>query len=127
MSEQKRYVVRGKGTAGVEHAVSADAHTTLTHGWPAPRLALADAVKACCFMIGGGFRDVQISRVADDGAETPLPTYEEAIGRLTAIAEDAESAIAWHRQPGGMRPNHPPELAGCPTSALKYLLRLVRA
>lgn len=69
----------------------------------------------------------RIFSVAEDGQETPLPTYEEAIDRLTAIAEDAESAIAWHRQPGGMRPNHPPELAGCPTSALKYLLRLVRA
>lgn len=123
----KGYVVRGKGTAGVEHAVSADAHTMLTPGWPAPRLTLADATKACCVMIGGGFTDVRIFAVAEDGTETPLPSYEEAIGRLTAIAEDAESAIAWHRQPGGMRPNHPPELAGCPTSALKYLLRLVRA
>lgn len=48
---------------------------------------------------------------ADDGA--------------AVVRDEVEKALAWHRG-GGMRPNCPPDLAGCPVGALKALARMVR-
>ena len=111
MSEH-RYVVRGQ-------------RGSTSTPIDSPYCDLAAAARLAATLESRG-STARIFSVAEDGQETPLPTYEEAIGRLADIVEDVESALTWHRQPGGMRPNCPPELAGCPPSALRHLLRTVQ-
>lgn len=44
---------------------------------------------------------------------------------LDILRDEIAKGLAWHATPGGTRPNHPPELAGCPTAALRAILRML--
>lgn len=96
------YVVRGKYNGEGRAAFNAD-------GWTAtPRaaavfLAFSRAVVAQIAMEAGGCTDVRIFAVAEDGTETPLPSYEDAIGQRNAfrdhlaIADKRADALAAER------------------------------
>jgi hypothetical protein len=43
---------------------------------------------------------------------------------LAALRAEVDAAVAWQK-PGGMRPNYPPDLAGCPPSALAAMRRML--
>jgi hypothetical protein len=49
------------------------------------REAVGEAVAAWEDMTSKGCAPVRIYRVAEDGTETPLPTYEEALAQIAAI------------------------------------------
>ena len=128
MNKVKGYVVRGKDMAfdGADVVAretrSTGAFATSFLNDPA-LFTLATALGAQATMMRGDYSDVRIFAVGEDGTEAPLPTYEEALTTITALREEAAQALAWH-EPGGMRPNCPPDLAGCPVSALKAILRM---
>ena len=63
-----------------------------------------------------------IFRVLDDGREERLPSYEDALGALSILRDEAQAAQNYKR--GGMSCGGPPLLWTCPPSALKELLRL---
>lgn len=84
-----------------------------------------DTAAGCrAFMVRRGCTDVRIFAVAEDGTETPLPTYEEALASIALIRAEVELALAHHARPGGMSCG-PPDLAGCAPSALRAILRML--
>ena len=103
----KGYVVRGLDADGMRVHNGPDPKTTrlrATDGVPlfAPsNLALAGWRAAAWASFGG--QDVRIYAVAENGAETPLPTHGEAltqIERLTAELKTAQDAAAGERARG---------------------------
>lgn len=135
MSEQskaavKGYVVRGLGGQSGQPVWCYDGFFRIgsaARGDTAPPReypSLSIAGGGVAAMLNNGCTNVEILRRGEDGTETPLPSYEEAVNKLSLLREMATAALDWQR-PGGMRPNHPPELAGCPASALREILRIV--
>lgn len=86
------YVVRGKSSDGDPVCGADYGYTT---GPVAPVFATAkEANETACAMLNIDCTDVRIFAVADDGAETALPSYEEALAQLAE--RDAERK-AWAR------------------------------
>ena len=90
MSEPKGYVVRGKDHDGDAWAAQANAsangwrtYTDATERRDAATLyASADEAAGAAADFRERFADVTILAVAEDGTETPLPSYEEALAEL---------------------------------------------
>lgn len=83
--------------------------------------SLGEAVRAAIAM-HEDCRDVKILAVGEDGSQTPLPSWEEALNAVGILREAVEQALAHHRETKGMTVN-PPELHGCPVGALHFLRR----
>lgn len=125
MSDGKRYVVRGKDDTGFvwyERLANGDWDYALART-EATSLTLSEALAAADEMRVVEAADVQVFSVSPDGTETPLPTYEEALNALAMARDAAEMALrrAVSRGIGSA----PSELEGCPTGALRALLRLL--
>ncbi len=97
----KGYVVRGKrGSDGAEIAA-------WTHdggiGSPVSAARFRTSGQACGAadaLTYRGCTDVTILAVAEDGSETPLPSYEEALAKLDAVCAAAEDVCSDYTEEG---------------------------
>jgi hypothetical protein len=64
------------------------------------------------------------TRLSGLGEQTDAKVLAWIESRHAALRAEVDAAVAWQK-PGGMRPNHPPDLAGCPPSALAALRRML--
>ena len=78
--------------------------------------------------------DARLLRVGDESATAAEDAAWTAVAmaslrareeQVAILRDEVRKALAWHATPGGMRPNGPPELAGCPPSALRAILRML--
>lgn len=58
--------------------------------------SVGDAVEAA----GDGFRTARIFAVAEDGTETPLQSYEQALAKLDAVCAAAEDVCSDYTEEG---------------------------
>ena len=89
MSTAKGYVVRGKykGEDVYSYGPTDGFGTGAIEISPRCIWTLDNATHCRWFMVGRGCTDVTILAVAEDGTETPLPSYEEALAQLSRIME----------------------------------------
>lgn len=84
----KGYVMRGQNPQGV--------------GFFVPCETLDAAIREWAAFVGAGLKcDVRIFAVADDGTETPIPTYEEALAIVDLARRLIRSGIL-HATAGGL-------------------------
>jgi hypothetical protein len=98
----KGYVVRGKDRQGRDCWASGDVAGFARASRRESATAYADldsAIEGWTFM-HGTCHDVVILAVAEDGTETPLPSYEEALVRLDAVCAAAEDVCGGFTEEG---------------------------
>lgn len=81
----KSYVVRGKDESGPVHMIGAGVFATAASGEPPEVFIDLDVASAARRTLAQCCTDVRIFAVAEDGTETPLPTYEEALAALAEV------------------------------------------
>lgn len=103
----KGYVVRGvhKGASVFSIGGGGDfaeqSEDGFDHPWPFDTLGGASA--AVGDMDRSGCTDVRIFAVAEDGTETPLPSYEEALADLQRLRTAAEDVCCGFTEEGEVK------------------------
>jgi len=87
------YVVRGKGTCCAEHEWAA-VHQEVIEGTPDRAEATEFSTPREAFAVATRFEEARILAIAEDGTETPLPTYGEALEQISRIM-DATAGIGF--------------------------------
>ena len=89
----KGYVVRGKGTCCAEHEWAA-VHQEVIEGTPDRAEATEFSTPREAFAVATRFEEARIFAIAEDGTETPLPSYEEALAKLASVEYERDVAQA---------------------------------